>query len=113
MASSSAIVWRNFAISSSRSARPNRVKRASCMSRMCSACTSLNSNGAAISLSRASPRLSDSRMAAMMASIMSRALISPSTMCALALRPAQAVLGPAADDVDLVGDVGLERRLQV
>ncbi len=83
------------------------------MSRMCSACTSLNSNGAAISRSRASPRLSDARMAAMMASIMSRAFNSPSTMCALACARRRRYSDRRVTTSIWWADVGFQRRLQV
>ena len=59
MASSSAMVSRSSASSSSSLARPRRVSRPSCMSRMCSAWTSENSNGSAMSASRAAPLSSD------------------------------------------------------
>ena len=52
------------------------------MSRMYSACISENSNGAAMSASRAAALSSEARMAAMISSIMSRALSRPSTMWA-------------------------------
>ena len=58
-------------------------------------------------------RSSDARMAAMMASIMSSALIRPSTMWARSRAFLQPELGPAPDDLDLVVDVGLQGLDQV
>ncbi len=52
------------------------------MSRMYSACTSLNSNGAACSASRAAALSAEARMVAMISSMRSSALSRPSTMWA-------------------------------
>ena len=73
---------RSSSISSSSWARPRRVSRCSCMSRMYSAWTSLNSNGAAWSASRAAALSSEARMVVMISSIRSSALSRPSTMWA-------------------------------
>ena len=113
IASSSAIVSRSLAISVSRSTRARRVSRPSGMSRMCSACTSENSKGSAMSAVRAAARSSEPRMRAMTSSMTSTALSRPSTMWARSWAFFEAELGPAADDLDLVLDVGLQRLHEV
>ena len=84
IASSSAIVWRSWVISSSSSLRPRRVRRPRVMSKMWLACSSENENGSAIRAPRAAGRSSEPRMAAMTASSMSMARSRPSTMWARA-----------------------------
>ena len=109
----SAIVSRSAASSVSRSILASRVSWPSCRSRMCSACTSENSNGAAVSPARAAARSSEARMRAMTSSMTSTALSRPSTMWARSCAFCEAELGPAPDDVDLVVDVGLQRLHEV
>ncbi len=73
----------------SRSARPRRVSRPSCMSRMWLAWTSEKATASpppsgvipAMSASRAAARSSLARIVAMISSMRSRALMRPSTMC--------------------------------
>ena len=79
------------------------------MSRMCSAWTSVNSNGSAMQRRRwPAGRSSDARMVAMISSIMSRALMQALDDVGPVLGLAQAELGPAGDDLDLVVDVACE-----
>ena len=93
-------------------AQPGEPRRAAC--RGCARPgSSLNSNGSAISAVLAAGRSSDARMAAMIWSIRSSALIRPSTMWARLRASSRRNSRPAGDDLDLVVEVGHQRVAQV
>ena len=80
---------------------------------MCSACTSQNSNGAAMSAVAGRGPVLRAADGAMISSMTSRALSRPSTMWARSCGLREPELRAAADDLDLVVDVGLQRLHEV